>query len=493
MMVVGRPAVKMPLYRNGADVTAPASQGAASAVISALSYALDLTEGQPMGHSIQTCLIGMRLADKLGLPPSQQADLYYALLLKDAGCSSNASKLFHIIQSDDIRAKGDLKDKDWTKTGVDSLRYAVDHVATGKPFLERVRTLIRVASTQQTDSCELVKIRCERGASIARQMGFSLEVALAIASLDEHWNGGGYPMGLRGEEIPLLSRIMNLAQTLAVFWTIGGSIAAENVMTQRVNRWFDPELVAVARSLSATDELWQGLADENIFEIVAAIEPEAFRLSFNEERMDSLCLAFSEVIDTKSPFTYRHSQGVALAAVAIGTRMGLSETEVIMLRRAALLHDIGKLSVPNSILEKPGKLDDSEWAVVKKHPYYTLEILRRIPGFQSLSEVAAAHHERLDGKGYFRNWGADKLNMHARILAVADVYDALAAARPYRDALPAEKVFSIMGKESPHALDPDCLEALQSKPVSLLELPENPFAFTAPERIAPALIPAHAF
>ena len=192
----------------------------ASDVISALSYALDLTEGQPLGHSVQSCMIGMRLARQIGLPVQAQADLYYALLLKDAGCSSNASKLFHIIHSDEIRAKGDLKDKDWTKVGWESLHYAIDHVATGAPFLERVRTLIRVAAKQQTESCELVKIRCERGASIARRMGFPEPVASAIQSLDEHWNGGGYPDGLRGEKIPLFSRIMNLAQTLAVFLDI---------------------------------------------------------------------------------------------------------------------------------------------------------------------------------------------------------------------------------------------------------------------------------
>ena len=145
----------------------------ASEIISALSYALDLTEGQAPGHSVQSCMIGMRMARQIGMPLEQQADLYYALLLKDAGCSSNASRLFHIIHSDEIKAKGDLKTKDWTRVGWESLQYALTHVATGAPFLERVRTLLRVAAKQQTESCELVKIRCERGASIARRMGFS--------------------------------------------------------------------------------------------------------------------------------------------------------------------------------------------------------------------------------------------------------------------------------------------------------------------------------
>ncbi len=170
-----------------------------------------------MGHSVRSCMIGMRLAAEIGLSVSEQSDLYYALLLKDAGCSSNSSKLFHILSADEIRAKRDVKLTDWTRIGWESLHYALTHVATGAPFLERVRTLVRVAAKQQTESCALVKIRCERGASIARKIGFPEPVAQAIHSLDEHWNGGGYPDGRRGAEIPLYSRIMNLSQTLEVF------------------------------------------------------------------------------------------------------------------------------------------------------------------------------------------------------------------------------------------------------------------------------------
>src|SRR5579864_5994753 len=188
-----------------------------SEILSALSYALDLTEGQPMGHSVRACMIGMRLGQQVGMSVNEQADLYYALLLKDAGCSSNSSRLFHILNADDIRAKGDLKTKDWTRTGWESLNYALTHVATGMPFVQRMQRLLQVAATQQQDSCDLVKIRCERGAYIAQQLGFSASVSSAIFSLDEHWNGRGYPEGRRKTDIPVFSRIANLAQTLEVF------------------------------------------------------------------------------------------------------------------------------------------------------------------------------------------------------------------------------------------------------------------------------------
>jgi putative nucleotidyltransferase with HDIG domain len=433
-----------------------------SEIISALSYALDLTEGQPMGHSARTCMIGMRIAKHIGMPLTQQGDLYYALLLKDAGCSSNSSRLFHIINADDIRAKGDLKTTDWTRMGWESLHYALSHVATGLPFLERMRKLVSVAATQQVDSKALVQIRCDRGAAIARKMSFPLPVAAAIYSLDEHWNGGGYPDGLRGVNIPVYSRIANLAQTLDVFLVNRGPDAAMEAIGKRSGRWFDPDLVQAARSLAKTGALWNSLESANVLKEVVAMEPEVRQTLASEESIENICLAFADVIDSKSPFTYRHSNGVASAAVAIGRQLGMNASDLTFLRRAALLHDIGKLSVPNSILEKPGKLTALEWDVVKKHPYYTLEILRRIPGLENMSEVAAAHHEKLDGSGYFRGWTAEQLSTHARILVVADIYDALSAQRPYRDAMALDQVFTIMRKEAPRALDADCLEALIS-------------------------------
>src|ERR1700685_3470076 len=248
---------RMPLLRLGVDGPRPTVR--ISQIISALSYALDLTEGRPMGHSVRSCMIGMRIAAEIGLSAADQSGLYYALLLKDAGCSSNSSKLFHILSADEIRAKRDVKLTDWTRVGWDSLQYALTHVATEAPFLERVRTLVRVAAKQQTESCELVKVRCERGASIARKIGFAEPVAQAIHSLDEHWNGGGYPDGLKREEIPLFARIMNLSQTLEVFLVNRGADAAIEVARKRSRRWFDPELVRAATSLARQGALWTGL------------------------------------------------------------------------------------------------------------------------------------------------------------------------------------------------------------------------------------------
>lgn len=412
-----------------------------------------------MGHSVRSCVFGMRLAQELGLPHEMHGDLYYALLLKDAGCSSNSSRLFHLLGSDDIKAKRDVKTTDWTKLRWDSLQYALSHVRPGKPFLERVSGLVKVALGQKRHAREMVKIRCERGAFIARRIGFSDATCSAIQNLDELWNGTGNPDGLRKAEIPLFSRIMNLAQTVDVFYATHGKQAAIDVAIRRSGRWFDPDLVRAFRSIARKEALWWDV--ENAGRQVLALEPRDQVLDGSAATLDNICLAFADVIDAKSPFTYRHSTGVAGAAVAIARTLSMSEQEVHMLRRAALLHDIGKLGVSNSILDKPGKLTTEEWDSVRRHPFYSFEILKRIPGLGSLAEIAASHHEKLDGSGYFRNMTANELSGPMRVLVVADIFDALSAKRPYRDALPLETVFHMMQKDAPKALDQACFEALK--------------------------------
>jgi HD-GYP domain-containing protein (c-di-GMP phosphodiesterase class II) len=446
--------------KKNAPAQFPAGSIRVSELLSALSYALDLTEGRPMGHSVRACILGMRIAQEWGLPDEELGDLYYTLLLKDAGCSSNSSRLYHILNADDLKAKGDLKVVDWTKVGFESLHYAITHVATSTPYPQRIWKMIQVAATQQRDSCELVKIRCERGSMIARNLGFSEKVAAGIHSLDEHWNGNGYPNGLRKSEIPISANIANLSQTIEVFFAARGRKDAIDAIRRRSGRWFHPDLVKAAISLARDGRLWEGLDKENVNEEAMALEPEDRRLTANDATVDAICKAFAEIIDAKTPFTYQHSTGVADAAQQIGQAFGMTEPELRKLSRAALLHDIGKLGVSNEILEKPGKLTGDEFAVVRQHPYHTYEILRRVPAFADFSADAAAHHERLDGKGYWQGLKQEHLSLTARILAVADVFDALRAKRPYRDALPLEKVFSIMRQDAPHALDWACLDAL---------------------------------
>jgi putative nucleotidyltransferase with HDIG domain len=443
-------------------MTAPTGTLSFSELIRALSFALDLTDGQPMGHTVRSCAIGMRIGAEIGLDSGEKRDLYYALLLKDAGCSCNASKLFHILAGDEIRAKRELRTTDWTRVGWDSLQYTLRNVRAGSSIWNRFCGLVSVVANKKRTSWELVRLRCERGARVARRINLSERTAQAIYSLDEHWNGKGHSEGLRGEEIPIFSRIMNLAQTLDVFRTDHGAKASVEVARSRSERWFDPSLVKAAESLHNRGVLFPNPEAPEVKAELTVYEESDQGMETTEGRLDDVCEAFAEIIDAKSPYTYRHSTGVANAAVSVACVLGLDLPAIRTIRRAALLHDIGKLSVPNSILEKNGTLTASEWEVVKRHPYYTMEVLRHIRGFSEISEIAASHHEKLDGSGYHRGLNASNLSLPARILAVADIYDALSARRPYRDALDRESVFRIMRKDVPRAIDGDCVEALES-------------------------------
>lgn len=429
-------------------------------VVSALSQALDLGSGSNRWHSVRTCILGMRIAAEIGLPEAIQNELYYALILKDAGCSSNASEIFHALESDEISAKGDVKRVDWTRTGLDSVRYAWQHVAVGKPLWERVRAIVRIAATQGDHSRHVTALRCERGATLARLMGLEEGTATGIAGLDEHWDGSGNPGGLIRHAIPLTSRIMLLAQTLDVFLTTGGPQEALNVAVQRSGRWFDPSLVKAVKSLAARNQLWLGLCEGRDREMALDLEPRQRTLAEGHHTLDRVCQAFAQIVDAKSPFTFNHSNGVANSAVAIAKQLGFDHDRVLFVRHAALLHDLGKMAVSNAILEKPGKLDADEWKSMRTHPEFTLSILQSIRGFDRMAEISASHHEKLDGTGYFRGLTAEQMPIEARILVVADIFDALAADRPYRAGMPREKIFGILNSDAPHALDADCVNAL---------------------------------
>lgn len=366
-------------------------------ILSAFSFALDLTVGAMPGHALRGCVLGMRLAQKLGTSPRQLASLYYALLMKDVGGGSKPGR--------------------------------------------------------------------DRGAQILRKLGLGEVAAEAVRGLDEHWDGSGYPEGRKGEAIPVESRILAVAQHLDVFATEDGVEKALTKLRGLGGSWFAPELVQIADGLHREGELWEaalyGTPESETRKAAMQLAPDLVH-NLDAADIDLICEAFADVVDAKSSFTCHHSLGVAEAAMIIALELGLSEERMQLVKRAALLHDIGKLHVPNSILDKPSKLDAEEWRIVQEHPRLTREILSRVRAFGELAMIAGAHHEKLDGTGYPDRLTADQLPLEARILAVADVYGALTEDRPYRAGLSLDEVVGIMCKDIPHKLDADCFEALMS-------------------------------
>ncbi|MBC7789479.1 MAG: HD domain-containing protein [Anaerolineae bacterium] len=444
------------------DVSSPDSgpRGAArsslSEILSALSFALDLTEGQRPGHTIRSCIIGMRLGEEIGLSAEDRIALYFALLLKDAGCSSNAARMAALFGSDDQSVKFRMKMVDWHRP----VRLAVQtalNCGVGRSIPERLRRFREIAATENMTR-SLMQIRCDRGADISLRLGFPVATADAIRALDEHWCGFGHPQGMKAGEIPVLARIANLAQVVEVFFTAHGVGAALRVAKTRSGRWFDPVLVNRVLSWKRDRAWWSRLADNAaVGSEVVALEPGSVPRSVDSAGVDAIARAFAEIIDAKTPYTARHSSNVAAYAVAIGREMGFGTSELDRLYRAGLLHDIGKLGVSNLILDKQGKLTPEERAAVEKHPLFTWEILRRVSAFEDIAWLASVHHEKLDRTGYPWQLPGDQLDTPARILAVADIFEALTADRPYRAGMPPEKAIAILRSESATKLCPDAV------------------------------------
>lgn len=430
-----------------------------SEVLSALSYALDMTEGQAPGHAVRSCLIGMRIAEELGLDDESRSSLFYALLLKDAGCSSNAAKISSLFRGDDLRLKQGVKTVDWASFSANMI-WAVRNAAPDGSPLARATTLVKLG-LQQGTAKEIFETRCERGADIARELGFDELTAQAIRTLDEHWDGNGQPYGLRGEEIPLLGRIVSLAQTVDIFGSTHGLAAAHRIAHERRGTWFDPELVRALAAFEGDGEFWARLSAGEVAELVSGIEPADQIVRVDDAALDRVANAFARVIDAKSPFTARHSERVAETAVAIGGVLEVSPERLRRLRLAGLLHDIGTLAVSNLILDKPGRLTGEERISVERHPSYTREFLRRAAPFRELADDAAAHHEKLDGSGYPLGLEGDELTQTARILAVADIFEAMTAERSYRGPIAADDALAELDAEVGTKLDEECVGALR--------------------------------
>lgn len=430
-----------------------------SEVLGALSYALDITEGQPVGHSLRCCWIGMHIGKRVGLDDAELSDLYYTLLLKDIGCSSNAARICHLYLADDLSFKHAYKAVDTKLPEI--LRFLLAHTATNSGFVERLQTLVNIARNGGEISRELIETRCQRGAEIARSMRFSEAVANGILDLDEHWDGTGQPLARSGAAISMFARIALLSQVVDVFFMRSGVEGVVREVTERSGRWFDPDLVAAVVAFADDRDFWASMLANDLDQRVAQLEPMAMVRRVDEDYLDDIAAGFAKVVDAKSPFTAGHSDRVSLFADLIAEELGYAPERRRWLKRAALLHDIGKLGVSNSILDKNGKPDEEEWAEIRRHPELGRQILSKISVFSDMVRIAGDHHERLDGGGYPNGLSDSMINLDTRIVTVADIFDALTADRPYRKALSVHAAFEIMQRDLGKAIDPNVFAALQ--------------------------------
>jgi HD-GYP domain-containing protein (c-di-GMP phosphodiesterase class II) len=430
-----------------------------SELMLALTMALDMTEGQPPEHCIRSCWIGIHIGQHLGLKPEQLHDLFFTLLLKDAGCSSNAARICELYLTNDLTFKRDFKTVGNSLSSV--INFVVKNAGKGQSWVTRISTTIDILKNGDNYAQELIQTRCSRGADVARELGFSEDVAQGINSLDEHWNGSGRPNQLKHTAIPLYSRIALLAQVVDVFQHEHSLEEAITEVVSRSGRWFDPQLVAAFRVIVKDESFRSGLLSADVRQKVMTFAPANTKIMIDDDYFDRIITAFGRIVDSKSPYTAGHSERVSVYAELIAENLGFKLEERKWVKRAALLHDLGKLGVSNSILDKPGKLDADEWQAVQAHAEFTEIILSQITPFKPLAKIAAAHHEKLDGTGYPRGIWGDDISMVTRIITTADIFDAISAERPYRGAMSVNKTLEIMTENLHTAIDPLCFNALK--------------------------------
>ena len=436
-----------------------------SEILGALSHALDLTEGQPQGHCVRATWIGMHVGRALGLAPPDLWNLYYTVMMKDLGCSSNAARICELYLSDDIGFKRDFKAVNDSLPSV--LGFVFSHTGMKAGLSDRLRAILNIMQNGGRIVDGLIETRCQRGAAIAASLRLPQAVCDGIHSLDEHWNGGGRPDHLAGNAIPVPSRVALLAQVVDVFHRSTGRDAAMAEARKRCGSWFDPAIVAGFERAAAEPGFWEVLESDGLDAAVFDMEPAGPAAAIDDDYLDDIARAFAHVIDTKSPFTSGHSERVAVYADLVAAEMGYGAERRRWLRRAALLHDIGKLGVSNAILDKNGKLDQEQWVEMRNHAVLSESILERVTPFREMARIGGAHHERLDGRGYPRGLRAEEIEPETRIVSVADVFDALTADRPYRPAMPVHKALEIMREDVGQAFDPQCFAALERALLSM--------------------------
>jgi HD-GYP domain-containing protein (c-di-GMP phosphodiesterase class II) len=413
----------------------------------------DLAARHPPEEALRACVLATHMADDMGLGLQDASHVYYTTLLRFVGCTAPmpeyAASLGNV--DNDMRPRGDMTDLANPKEAfallfsLGSAMPAWRRPALWAAFLVRGRSVGRIG----------VRADCEVAARMARRFRLHDTVAVSLYQTFERWDGHGMPQGLAKDAIALAARVAHVAFAAVMFHDVGGREAAVEAIRRWSGRGLDPGIAQ--RFLRRSDELLKTVESEDIWMDALASEP-APRQLVPESRLDEVVQGFADFVDLKATCLHGHSAGVAALADGAARACKLSELEVTSLRRAGFLHDLGRAGVATSVWDKPGPLSISEWEQVRLHPYHTERILSRSPALAPLAQLAGMHHERLDGSGYHRGAPAAAQPRAARILAAADVYQALTEERPHRRALAPEAAARVL--EAQPGLDREAVTAV---------------------------------
>jgi HD-GYP domain-containing protein (c-di-GMP phosphodiesterase class II) len=396
-------------------------------LMAALSLATDLGMGQPLEQALRTCLIAVELAERMGLTKDEISEVFYVALLRFLGCTADAHELAEYFGGDDLaerRASAPVVGG----SPPELIRFIL-RVGRGQGPLRRAELLAGLIARGSGLTREATRAHCEMAQHLAVRLGLAAGVQRALGDESVRWDGLGAPRGFSRSDIPISARIVFVARDAEVLHREGGSALLLASLRARSGHAYDP---GVAGSLlQHVDDVMATVEVISPWEAVLQREPEPHPW-VPDSRLDSVLETFADFVDMKSPCMAGHSRGVATLA-------GSAATDGKNLRRAGLVHDLGRVSVPNGIWDKSGPLTDGEWERVRLHSYYSERILERSAALKALAICAGMHHERLNGSGYHRRSHGAEISREARILAAADAYQAMTQPRAFRQALSAER------------------------------------------------------
>ncbi len=397
-------------------------------IVAALSLGIDLGFGQPMEHVLRQCWIALRLGEQLGLDEHERSVVYYTALLTNVGCHTDAHEQAKWF-GDDIALKSDKYA--YGLHGVRSAVAGIRRLGSGQPVLQRFRVGLNFALSGHKDLDRMIAGHSAMARTLAAEIGLPRSVQDAVSASYEQWDGKGWPGELSGENVPIGARVSQLAEFVEVAHRSAGVGAAVDLARRLAGSQFDP--VVAARFCSAATEILDGLGDGSTWNDVIEAEP-VLSEPLSEVQLDEALGAVADFVDLKSPYTLGHARGVAQLVTTAGEQLGLDAGSRSTLRRAGFAHGLGRLGVSNTIWDKRGPLGAGERERVRLQPYLTERMLQQSPALRPIGALAALLRERLDGSGYPRGLTGSAIPQEARILAAADVYQAMIEPRPHRPA-----------------------------------------------------------
>lgn len=400
-------------------------------VLAALSLCTDLANGLPFETAVRTGLVAYRLARAAGLEPAEQGVALHAGLLRFLGCTAFAHEEAQLVGGDDIAFRAAFAAVDHGSRA-DVLRTTLREVGAGLGVASRARVLGNAVVSGARIRAQHGDASCEVATRLADRLGGSAALTAAVADLLERWDGEGSPSHKRGADIAAAARVAHVAVVAERCFRLGGPDAARGQVRARRGGHLDPALADVFATHA--DEVMAPLALVSAWDELTVLLEDAASWPAAAVELDAVAEAFADFVDLQSVFTLGHSRRVAALAATAGARAALPAAELERLRLCALLHDLGRVSVPTGTWEKPGPLSHAEWERVRLHSHYTTRVLNSAAALAPLAHIAGDHHERVDGSGYPRGCSAASLPLATRILAVADAYAAMREARPHRPA-----------------------------------------------------------